>query len=144
LENIVHLIQDYSGDYTDAEFLNGVVDQTGCGLLLDVYNLECDAHNQGFDIPSFLDELHLDQVREIHVACGVEHHGFLLDVHSRPTRPSTLALAREVTQRAGGSVWAVTYELLPEAIPQLGHAAIVAELERLGAAFRPGVEDKSR
>jgi len=138
LENIVHILPDYPGDYSEAGFLNAISEQTDCGLLLDVYNLECDAFNQDFDIPAFLDELNLNKVREIHMACGVEHHGFMLDVHSRLLRPSTVALAREVVERASGGVWTVTYELLPEAIPVLGHDAIVGEVERLDAIFRNG------
>jgi uncharacterized protein (UPF0276 family) len=135
LENIVHLLPDYPGDYSEAGFLNALSQQADCGLLLDVYNLECDAHNQGFDIPAFLDELHLENVREIHMACGVEHNGFLVDVHSRLLRPSTIELARQAVERANGSVWAVNYELLPEAIPLLGHDAVVGQVERLGPIF---------
>jgi len=138
LENIVHILPDYPGDYSEAGFLNTISEQTGCALLLDVYNLECDAFNQGFDIPTFLDELELKKVREIHMACGVEHHGFMLDVHSRLLRPSTVELAREVVERANGGVWTATYELLPEAIPVLGHDAVVGEVERLDAIFRNG------
>ena len=70
LENIVHVIPDTAADYSDAMFLNELVRRTGCGLLLDVYNLECDAHNHGFDIDRFLDELDLSSVREIHIAGG--------------------------------------------------------------------------
>lgn len=140
LENIVHILPDYPGDYSEAGFLNAISERTGCSLLLDVYNLECDAFNQGFDIPTFLDELELKKVREIHMACGVEHHGFMLDVHSRLLRPSTVDLAREVVERANGGVWTVTYELLPEAIPVLGHDAVVGEVGRLDAIFRNGSE----
>jgi uncharacterized protein len=136
LENIVHLLPDYPGEYTEAGFLNALSRQAGCGLLLDVYNLECDAQNQGFDIPAFLDELHLENVREIHMACGVEHNGFLVDVHSRLLRPSTIQLARQVVERAHGSVWAANFELLPEAIPLLWHDAVVGQVERLGPLFR--------
>ncbi len=62
----------------------------------------------------------------------------MLDVHSRLLRPSTVDLAREVIERANGGVWTATYELLPEAIPVLGHDAVVGEVERLDAIFRNG------
>ena len=96
LENIVHVIPDFPGDFSEAQFLNALVNRAGCGLILDVYNLQCDAHNHGFDIPGFLNELQLTNVRELHVACGVEHNGFLLDVHSQLTRSSTVQLAQDV------------------------------------------------
>jgi len=134
LENIVHVIPDFHGDYSDAAFLNELTARTGCGLILDVYNLECDAHNQDFDIPGFLNELHLGNVQELHVACGVEHNGFLLDVHSQLTRPSTVKLAQQVIQNAENAKVAI-YEFMPEAVPGLGHEAIAGELSRLRAAL---------
>jgi hypothetical protein len=69
------------------------------------------------------------------VACGIEHRGFLLDVHSRPTRDSTVELARRVIALASGAVEVVTYELLSEAIPVLGYDAIADELARLRGIF---------
>jgi uncharacterized protein (UPF0276 family) len=136
LENIVHVIPDFPGDYSDAGFLNALTDRTGCGLILDVYNLECDAQNHGFDVPAFLDELHPDKIRELHVACGVEHNGILLDVHSQLTRSSTIELAQDAVRRSAGSAEVVVYEFMPEAVPGLGHDAIAAELGRLRTAFK--------
>jgi uncharacterized protein len=136
LENVVHVIPDFPGDYTDAAFLNALTQRTGCGLILDVYNLECDGHNHGFDIHGFLNELNPKNIRELHVACGVEHNGFLLDVHSRLTRNSTVELAKRVVRQAAGSAQVVVYEFMPEAVQGLGHNAIADELGRLRAAFR--------
>jgi len=136
LENIVHVIPDFPSDYSDAGFLNALTNRTGCGLILDVYNLECDAHNHGFDIPAFLSELQPANVRELHVACGVEHNGFLLDVHSQLTRSSTVELAQQVVQQSARNTQVVVYEFMPEAVPGLGHNAIAEELGRLRAAFR--------
>src|SRR5215471_2879130 len=128
--NIVHLLPDYPGDYDDAEFLNELVARTGCGLLLDVYNLEVDAKNNGFDIDSFLADVDLGAVRELHLAGGVEFEGMQVDVHSRVTASSTLALARDVVARTP-ALGGVTYELLPEAIPVVGVDGILDELGRI-------------
>jgi len=130
LEHVVHLLPDAPGTYTDAGFLNLLAERTGCGFILDAYNLECDARNYGFDIATFLDELNLANVREIHLAGGTALGGFQLDVHARITGQSTVALARDVLGRAPG-VRAVTYEYLKEAVPALGHAGIENELVRL-------------
>jgi uncharacterized protein (UPF0276 family) len=135
LENIVRLLPEPEADYSDAAFLNALVERSGCGLLLDVYNLECDAQNNGLAIDEFLAELNLEHVRELHVACGVEHAGILLDVHSRPLRESTLTLARDIAQRPAANVRLVTYELLAEAVPVLGPEVIAGELRRLRRAL---------
>lgn len=137
LENIVHVLPDPQSEYSEAAFLNALTASSGCGLLLDIYNLECDAQNSGLVIDAFLSELHLDRVRELHVACGVEYAGLLLDVHSRPLRDSTLALARDVVERPEAKVELVTYELLAEAVPVLGPDVIAGELHRLRGALAP-------
>jgi uncharacterized protein len=135
LENVVHVIPDFPGDYSDAAFLNLLTARTGCGLIIDAYNLECDAHNHGLEITAFLDELDHSNIHEVHVACGVEHNGFLLDVHSRLTRDSTIGLAQRVVSKAAGNVKAVMYEFMPEAVPGLGRDAIGQEMARLRAVF---------
>jgi uncharacterized protein (UPF0276 family) len=134
LENIARMLPDPGGDYDEAGFLNELCKRTGCGLLLDVYNLECDAHNHGFDIGRFLNELDFRWVHELHVAGGTEVEGMKLDVHSREVQPSTMALAAQAAA-AAPAVWGATYEVLPEAIPILGHDAIVNEVMRLRTAL---------
>lgn len=130
IENVAEILPDAGGDYTPAGFLNALAGQTGCGLLLDLYNLECNAHNQGLDIEAFLDELDLAHVRELHVACGVEHRGYWLDVHSRPLNGSTVDLAGRVVDEAP-NLDLVTYELLSQAIPIMGYDAIATQLQEL-------------
>jgi uncharacterized protein (UPF0276 family) len=134
LENIVHVIPDCAGDYSDAAFLNELTRRTGCGLILDVYNLECDAYNHRFSIPDFLAELNLENVREMHLAGGVIYKGFKLDVHTQPTNDSTIQLARDVLARAP-NVEAIIYELIPEAVTKLGHRKVKTELDRVKGAL---------
>jgi hypothetical protein len=136
LENVAHLLPDADGEYDEAEFLNELCLRTGCGLILDLYNLECDAHNYGFDIGGFLAALDFAAVRELHVAGGVELKGMRLDVHSRESGASTLELAARAAA-AAPNLWGATYEFLPEAVPALGHDAIVSEIGRLAKAVTP-------
>lgn len=133
LEHVVNLFPDAGGDYSPAGFLNEIVRRTGCGLILDVYNLECDAHNGLGDADAFLGELDLNAVREIHVACGTEDRGLQVDVHSRVTRDETVARLQGVLATAP-NVEAVIFELLGPAVPSVGHTAIAAELQRIRAA----------
>ena len=136
IEHIIHLLPDAPAEYSPAGFLNQIARRTGCGLILDAYNLECDQHNFGLDLGQFLDELDLAPVREIHLAGGFDYEGFQLDIHSQPTAGHTLALGLDIVQRCP-NVEVVTYELLKEAIPNLGAEGICAELARLRAALAP-------
>ena len=134
IEHIIHLLPDAPAEYSEAAFLNAITARTGCGLILDAYNLECDEHNFDFDLCGFLEELNLAPVREVHVAGGFQHQGFQLDIHSQPTADSTLELALDIMGRCP-NLEVVTYELLKEAIPNLGHDGICAELMRIRNAM---------
>lgn len=136
LENVARILPDPPGELSEAEFLNRVVAQTGCGILLDIYNLECDAHNLGLDPKRFLSEIDMMKVREVHIAGGINYRGFQMDVHSQITRESTLALAREALALAQGNIQVVTYELLPEAVSTLGEDVIESELVRISDILR--------
>lgn len=127
LEHVIQLLPDEVEPYTPAGFLNAITSRTGCGLIIDAYNLECDRCNQGLDVQAFLDELDFKPVRELHVAGGTQHNGFQLDIHSRPVSFTTITLAREIVARAP-NLQVVTYEFLKEAIPALGHDAICNQL----------------
>jgi len=134
IEHVIHLLPDAPADYTPAAFLNAITARTGCGLILDAYNLECDRHNMRFNVDGFLDELNLAPVRELHVAGGAQHKGFQLDIHSRPTSSLTLLLALDIMARCP-NLRVVTYEFLQEAIPAIGHDGICAELRRIRMAI---------
>ena len=130
LENIVHLLPGYQPEYSDAAFLNILTEETGCGLILDLYNLECDALNYGFNIEAFLEELDLRAVREIHLAGGTNYKGFQLDIHSRAVENSTLDLALQTMDHLP-NLEVITYEILPQAVAQNGQQMVVDELKRI-------------
>ncbi len=136
LENIARLLPESDGDYDEVGFLNELYERTGCGLVLDLYNLECDAHNYGFDVDGFLERLNFEAVHELHVAGGVVLDGMRLDVHSRESEASTLELAARAAA-AAPQLWGVTYEFLPEAVPALGRDVIVNEVRRLASVLSP-------
>jgi uncharacterized protein (UPF0276 family) len=106
-------------------------------VLLDAYNLECDAVNQSLDVAAFLRELDLTNVGELHVAGGVRRGRLQLDVHSRMTADSTVAVAAGIL--AARPDLTVTFELLPQAVAVAGHEAVEAELRKLAGtlALRP-------
>jgi uncharacterized protein (UPF0276 family) len=135
LEHVIHLLPDAPAQFTPAGFLNAITSRTGCGLILDAYNLECDAFNQGLDIMEFLAELDLGAVRELHLAGGVQYNGFHLDIHSSRTSNRTFILALEIIKRAPG-LRVVTFEFLKEAIMLLGHDGICDELKRIRQAIK--------
>lgn len=134
LEHVIQLLPSEAEAFTPAGFLNAITSRTGCGLILDAYNLECDAYNQGLNIASFLDELDLAPTKELHLAGGVRYEGFQLDIHSRPVHASTIDLAREIVARAT-NLKVITYEFLKESVSTIGHEGICAQLSQIRRAL---------
>lgn len=130
LEHVVRIVPDAPGEYSEAGFFNALARQAGCEILIDAYNIECDAVNFGFDGAAFVDALDLGAVREMHVAGGGWHKGVRMDVHSQRMDAPTRARAADILARTP-NLRAVTFEFLKQAVPVLGHDAICAELAGL-------------
>jgi uncharacterized protein (UPF0276 family) len=137
LENVISMFPDAASTYSDAAFLNSITESTGCGLILDIYNLQCDSVNFDFKIDPFLEELNLNTVYEMHLAGGNvdPEFNFQMDVHSRLTEESTLQLAKQIVKTNPKNLQAITFELLEEFIPNLGTDKIIEELKRLNLLF---------
>lgn len=66
------------------EFLDQLVRQTGCRLLLDVNNIHVSAINAGFDAEDYLQHINAAHVGEIHLAGYEQMPGYLFDTHGKP------------------------------------------------------------
>lgn len=132
IENTTYYLPNFSSDaqaWDEIDFLNQLLTRTDCGLLLDLYNFYCNALNFGFDPYLALSRLQLDRVIEIHVAGGVTHEGFLLDVHSSEVPEAVWELLERLLPRLP-NLCAITYEVLEQALPLMGEEKIVAQLKR--------------
>lgn len=106
LENPSTYVRFSASTLSEADFLAEVIRATGCGLLLDVANVEVSAINHGFDAALFLDAMPLDAVGEIHLAGRFETVDALglplaIDAHDRPVAASVWSLYDRVIARAG-------------------------------------------
>src|SRR5262249_47506594 len=77
VENISSYVECRSSALREWEFVAAVVEEAGCGLLLDVNNLYVNACNHGFDAQRYLEALPAGRVEEIHLA-GHETHANVL------------------------------------------------------------------
>jgi uncharacterized protein (UPF0276 family) len=132
LENLTYYLPGVPSDRGRdvIAFLNDLSEGSGCGLLLDLYNLHCNATNHGFDPYEALTRLRLDRVVEIHIAGGASNDGFLMDVHSRVVPEPVWRLLDWVVPRAP-NLAGIVYELLEEALPRVGVSGIRLQLERV-------------
>ena len=89
----------------EVEFLAALVGQTGCGLLVDVNNVQVSANNLGFDPALYLDAIPAQAVGEIHLAGHAPDpvHGdaLLIDTHGAPIAPGVWSLYERLIDRIG-------------------------------------------
>lgn len=96
----------YCGDsMQEIEFIQRLITQTGCGLLLDLNNVEVSAANLGYDAQEYVDAVNPEYVGEIHLAGHTaQHHDkgtLLIDDHGSAVSDVTWDLFERFTQRAG-------------------------------------------
>ncbi len=68
VENPSTYLQFTHSTIPEWEYIAGIVERSGCGLLLDVNNIYVSAGNHGFDARRYLDAVPAAAVREIHLA----------------------------------------------------------------------------
>jgi len=86
-------------EMSDGSFVARVVEEADCGILLDLHNLYCNELNGRNSIDSFLSEIPLERVWEVHLAGGVEMDGYWLDSHNGPMPKELFARAVEIIKK---------------------------------------------
>ncbi len=101
LENASYYAQPHL-DLTEAEFINAVLDESGCDLLLDVNNIYVNSINHSYDPVAFLDSLPLSRARYIHVAGHFDEADDLkVDTHGADVIDPVWGLLETAYQRTG-------------------------------------------
>ena len=67
LENPSSYVGFAGSTMTEVQFLNELVDRTGCRLLCDVSNVYLSAHNMGYDAHAYIDGLPAEAISELHL-----------------------------------------------------------------------------
>lgn len=87
VENLSYYVEYRASTLAEVDVMNEVAATSGCGLLLDLNNIEVNEANLGVSKLEYLERLDLDNVMEIHVAGGEEIDGVIIDTHGKVPTP---------------------------------------------------------
>lgn len=101
VENISYYAQ-YGAEMSEIEFINAVLAEADCDLLLDVNNIFVNSVNHGYDAEAFLRALPGDRIAYIHVAGHyVEDEDLIIDTHGAPVIDPVWSLLETTYQTFG-------------------------------------------
>ena len=101
LENPTYYMEYDNSSLSEVDFINMVLDRSGCGLLLDVNNVYVNAQNHGYDPRAFIDRLRLDRVGQIHMAGHTPVGDILIDTHGQDVPDPVYDLYAYTLQQTG-------------------------------------------
>lgn len=106
LENPSSYLVFEESTFSETEFLQKLVDRTGCGLLLDVNNVFISATNLGLSPQAYIDAYPLAHVGEVHVGGHDEDTDdtgapLLIDSHGKPVVDPVWALLDYTLAKTG-------------------------------------------
>ena len=105
IENVSSYLQFDCSRLPEWEFLAGVAEESGCGILLDLNNIFVAARNHGFEAQRYLEAIDPGTVQEIHLAghsaVQFDGHELLIDTHGAPVCDAVWDLYRTALRRFG-------------------------------------------
>lgn len=125
-----------AGGDAEIAFLGAVARRTGCGLLLDINNVQVSATNHGFDPVAYLAAFPIEAVGELHLAGHATDSDdagrpLLIDTHDRPVADPVWTLYAGLIDRAGAVPTLIEWD---QDLPDL--AGLVAEAARADAILQ--------
>ncbi len=106
IENPSTYVVFESSTMSETDFLSGIVERSGCWLLLDVNNVFVSATNHGFSPEFYIDTFPVQHVGEIHLGGHAEDedeagYPLLIDAHDREVVDPVWQLYRRAIGRTG-------------------------------------------
>jgi len=101
VENVSSYAEFHVSEMTEWEFLNEVVEQADCGVLLDVNNIYVSSQNHNFDPFTYLNSVPAERVAQIHIAGHSKFEKYILDTHDHPVLDPVWKLYTRAIERCG-------------------------------------------
>lgn len=92
-------------EMSEEDFVNEIVNRTGCELLLDVNNVYVNAFNHHYDAKTFITKMPLDKVKYIHMAGHYQvNEQLIIDTHGADVIDPVYDLFRFTIEQMGKDV----------------------------------------
>jgi uncharacterized protein (UPF0276 family) len=101
VENVSSYAEFHVSQMTEWEFLNEVVEQADCGILLDVNNIYVSSQNHNFDPRQYIEAVPAERVAQIHIAGHSKFEKYILDTHDHPVLDPVWSLYARAIERCG-------------------------------------------
>ncbi len=101
VENVSSYAEYHVSEMTEWEFLNEVVEEADCGILLDVNNIYVSSQNHDFDPFTYVNAVPANRVAQIHIAGHSKYEKYVLDTHDHPVIDPVWALYARAVERCG-------------------------------------------
>jgi hypothetical protein len=101
VENVSSYAEFHVSEMTEWEFLNEVVEQADCGILLDVNNIYVSSQNHSFNPFDYVNNVPAERVAQIHIAGHSKYRKYILDTHDHPVIDPVWKLYERAIQRVG-------------------------------------------
>lgn len=132
LENPSTYLEFNSSSMPEAEFIARMAEDSGCNLLLDINNVYVTCYNHRLDAKSYLDNLPLDSVIQIHLSGHTNKGTHIIDTHDDHVVDDVWNLYKYVVQKAGRTP--NTMIEWDDKIPEF--PVLFAEMEKARAAVK--------
>ncbi len=130
LENVSSYVTYKQSAMTEWEFLNAVVEQADCLILLDVNNIYVSSFNHGFDPLDYLNAVPTERVQQFHLAGHRNLETHIIDTHDEPIVDPVWELYRAAVRRFGRVSTMIERDdnipPLEELLAELDHARHIA------------------
>lgn len=125
-------------ELSESDFINRILDRTGCDLILDLNNLYCNANNAGYDPIGWLEQIKLERVTSIHLAGGFQSpDGTFQDGHNCPVPDPVWDLLGYVLKRV------TPQTIIVERTGNYpGVAAVLEEVKRAQTALQRSIDSR--
>ncbi len=101
LENPSTYLEFTCSSMSEWEFINRMVEDSGCGLLLDVNNIYVSCYNHRWDPKTYIDAMPLSEVAQIHLAGHTNMGTHIIDTHDDHVLDEVWTLYAYTIQKAG-------------------------------------------